>query len=100
MLCLWCQTEYFNGFKGVLSGAGVWNNQHSMGSVQVMSNKSKGRMYVAELLQTRLMTSMGEMDCRTDDIVGVMFVYKSKSAARKAHGKKVGLTEIKHKESL
>lgn len=65
-----------------------------------MSNKSKGRMYVAELLQTKIMTNMGEMDWRTDDIVGIMFVYKSKASARKAHGKNIGLTEIKYKESL
>ena len=52
------------------------------------------KMYVAEMLCKQLMTSSGKMDCTTDEILGVMMVFKSKAAARKMYGKKVGLSEI------
>lgn len=55
-----------------------------------------GKMYVAERIATMIEVSGGfAVDCKTDEIAGVMLVFWTKKAAREHYGRDVRLREIR-----
>ncbi len=59
-------------------------------------SKRDGKMYMVMMLSKTVGATSGlEINCETDVFAGIMNVFWTKTAARKAHGRKVVLCEIR-----
>ncbi len=58
-------------------------------------SKRDGTMYMAMSLNTNAETSLGQdLNVSNDTVAGIIWVYWTKTAARKVHGRKIELRAI------